>query len=77
MRSAADAVRCPLSSADSLSKGEVIHPAVKDLKVKVTLAPNPSHLEAINPVVNGTVRALQVRALWGDEGDRGRKDSQP
>lgn len=29
--------------------------------VKVVLTPNPSHLEAVNPVVEGQVRAIQVK----------------
>jgi len=33
-------------------------------QVKIELAPNPSHLEAVDPVVEGTVRAKQD--IWGD-----------
>jgi 2-oxoglutarate dehydrogenase E1 component len=36
------------------------------LKVKVSLLPNPSHLELINPVAQGIVRAKQ--AIFGDKG---------
>jgi 2-oxoglutarate dehydrogenase E1 component len=35
------------------------------LKVHVSLTPNPSHLEAVNPVVEGRVRAKQTR--FGDK----------
>ena len=30
-------------------------------RVRVSIAPNPSHLEAVGPVVMGLVRALQTR----------------
>lgn len=30
-------------------------------KIRVSIAPNPSHLEAVDPVVMGLVRALQQR----------------
>lgn len=39
---------------------------VKDRKLRLSLMPNPSHLEAVNPVVLGKVRAEQEAA--GDEG---------
>ena len=35
-------------------------------KVHLSLAPNPSHLEAVNPVVLGKVRAKQVQMSSGD-----------
>jgi hypothetical protein len=35
-------------------------------KIRMSIAPNPSHLEAVNPVVMGLVRALQMRL--GDSG---------
>src|SRR5438309_3737446 len=34
--------------------------------VKVTLSPNPSHLEAVNPVVEGRARAEQTTRAGGD-----------
>ncbi|MEO8511309.1 MAG: multifunctional oxoglutarate decarboxylase/oxoglutarate dehydrogenase thiamine pyrophosphate-binding subunit/dihydrolipoyllysine-residue succinyltransferase subunit [Chloroflexota bacterium] len=34
--------------------------ATKHGEVRVTLSPNPSHLEAVNPVVEGRARALQT-----------------
>jgi 2-oxoglutarate dehydrogenase E1 component len=34
-------------------------------KIKITVAPNPSHLEFVNPVVEGRVRAKQDRAGKG------------
>ncbi len=40
-------------------------PRPQDREVLVTLAPNPSHLEAVSPVVLGMVRAQQAKA--GDE----------
>jgi 2-oxoglutarate dehydrogenase E1 component len=30
-------------------------------KIRLTIVPNPSHLETVNPVVMGTVRAIQDR----------------
>ena len=37
------------------------HEAPDGTRVKVGLAPNPSHLEAVDPVVEGMVRAKQER----------------
>jgi 2-oxoglutarate dehydrogenase E1 component len=34
--------------------------------IRLSLAPNPSHLEFVNPVVEGMVRAMQDRAHGGD-----------
>ena len=48
------------------AQGEHVHPNGR--KMKVTLASNPSHLEAVNPVVEGMVRARQDQM-----GDVGRK----
>jgi 2-oxoglutarate dehydrogenase E1 component len=44
-------------------------PLPQGLKVKVSLVPNPSHLELINPIMQGIVRAKQT--IFGDAG-RGR-----
>ena len=30
-------------------------------QIRISIAPNPSHLEAVDPVVMGLVRALQTR----------------
>lgn len=38
--------------------------------IKLTMAPNPSHLESVNPVVEGQTHAKQF--LVGDEQERGR-----
>jgi 2-oxoglutarate dehydrogenase complex dehydrogenase (E1) component-like enzyme len=38
-------------------------------EVTITLLANPSHLEAVNPVVMGRVRAIQ-HSMGGDEEDR-------
>ncbi len=46
------------------ASGEHIHPNGR--KMKVTVASNPSHLEAVNPVVEGMVRARQDQ--MGDVG---------
>eukprot|EP00873_Tetraselmis_striata_P040829 jgi/Tetstr1/461093/TSEL_006236.t1 len=43
------------------TEGEVMDP-VQGVKVRVSVAPNPSHLEAVNTVVAGIVRAMQERA---------------
>lgn len=39
-----------------------IHSTLTGKNVVVEVAPNPSHLEAVNPVVEGMVRAMQDRA---------------
>lgn len=40
-----------------------IHRTLNGKEITVEVAPNPSHLEAINPVVEGMVRAMQDRAV--------------
>ncbi|MEW5797902.1 MAG: multifunctional oxoglutarate decarboxylase/oxoglutarate dehydrogenase thiamine pyrophosphate-binding subunit/dihydrolipoyllysine-residue succinyltransferase subunit [Bacteroidota bacterium] len=39
-----------------------IHKTLNGKEITVEVAPNPSHLEAVNPVVEGMVRAMQDRA---------------
>ncbi|NDK56772.1 2-oxoglutarate dehydrogenase E1 component [Pontibacter fetidus] len=46
---------------------EVITPSGK--KVNLKLAPNPSHLEAVNPVVEGFVRA-KIDTMYGKDADK-------
>ncbi len=41
-----------------------------DNEVELHLPPNPSHLEAVNPVVEGIARALQDTGAQGEEGER-------
>ena len=38
-------------------------------QIRISIAPNPSHLEAVDPVVMGLVHALQTR-LGPDRGQR-------
>ena len=38
-------------------------------QIRISIAPNPSHLEAVDPVVMGLVRAVQTR-LGPDKGAR-------
>jgi 2-oxoglutarate dehydrogenase E1 component len=38
----------------------------KGKKIRITLSPNPSHLEFVDPVVEGIVRAKQDTAMAGD-----------
>jgi 2-oxoglutarate dehydrogenase E1 component len=45
--------------------------SIKDKKIKLSLVPNPSHLEAVNPLVYGICRARQDE-LPGDEEARKR-----
>ncbi len=40
-----------------------IHRTLNGKEITVEVAPNPSHLEAINPVVEGMVRAMQDRVV--------------
>ncbi|MBO6574250.1 MAG: multifunctional oxoglutarate decarboxylase/oxoglutarate dehydrogenase thiamine pyrophosphate-binding subunit/dihydrolipoyllysine-residue succinyltransferase subunit [Rhodothermales bacterium] len=49
------------------------HESPSGSKVKVTLASNPSHLEAVNPVVEGMARAKQ-EAIRDERGDSERRD---
>ncbi|MEL6347292.1 MAG: 2-oxoglutarate dehydrogenase E1 component [Myxococcota bacterium] len=42
------------------------YPTRNGQKVRVTLAFNPSHLEAVNPIVEGRARARQDRGVEGD-----------
>ncbi|TVP67218.1 MAG: multifunctional oxoglutarate decarboxylase/oxoglutarate dehydrogenase thiamine pyrophosphate-binding subunit/dihydrolipoyllysine-residue succinyltransferase subunit [Nitriliruptor sp.] len=42
-----------------------------DNELELHLPPNPSHLEAVNPVVEGIARALQDTAAPGEDGERG------
>ncbi len=46
---------------------EIERPTTSGKMVKILLSPNPSHLEAVNPVVEGNVRARQ-RVLGDTEG---------
>lgn len=43
--------------------------AVDDKQVRLRLAPNPSHLEVVNPVIEGMVRALQRNPAAPSERD--------
>ena len=47
-------VKYHLGAQKTLSEGEAV-------RVRITLAPNPSHLEFVNPVIQGMTRALQDR----------------
>src|SRR5438552_3324793 len=66
-----------IATADDSGDGDVKYhlgyanqrPIHDGQNVKVSLLPNPSHLELINPIMQGIVRAKQ--ALFGDQG-RGR-----
>lgn len=50
----------PADSGDvKYHQGAIAEREVGDKTIKLTLAPNPSHLEAVNPVVEGMVRAKQ------------------
>jgi 2-oxoglutarate dehydrogenase E1 component len=50
----------PADSGDvKYHQGAMAEREIGDKKVKLTLAPNPSHLEAVNPVVEGLARAKQ------------------
>jgi 2-oxoglutarate dehydrogenase E1 component len=39
--------------------GTTIHKQLNNGNMELTILPNPSHLETVNPVVYGTVRAIQ------------------
>lgn len=43
--------------------------------IRIELACNPSHLEFVNPVVEGMARARQDQLLEGDEADASRRDA--
>lgn len=43
-------------------------------KIRIELASNPSHLEFVDPVVEGMTRARQDQLLKGDEADASRRD---
>lgn len=50
----------PADSGDvKYHQGAMAEREIGDKKIKLTLAPNPSHLEAVNPVVEGMARAKQ------------------
>ncbi|CAN5291581.1 multifunctional oxoglutarate decarboxylase/oxoglutarate dehydrogenase thiamine pyrophosphate-binding subunit/dihydrolipoyllysine-residue succinyltransferase subunit [soil metagenome] len=49
------------------ASGTFIHPAT-DGRVRVSLTSNPSHLEAVNPVLEGIVRAKQDLIDKGEQG---------
>jgi multifunctional 2-oxoglutarate metabolism enzyme len=50
----------PADSGDvKYHQGAIAEREIGDKTVKLTLAPNPSHLEAVNPVVEGMARAKQ------------------
>ena len=51
--------------------------AADDSEVRVTLSPNPSHLEAVNPVIEGRTRAEQTDRSQPDRQRRPRHDALP
>jgi multifunctional 2-oxoglutarate metabolism enzyme len=63
----------PADSGDvKYHQGAVAEREVDDKVVKLTLASNPSHLEAVDPVVEGMVRARQDAIMVGGNKDEAR-----
>ncbi len=63
----------PADSGDvKYHQGAMAEREVGDKTIKLTLAPNPSHLEAVNPVVEGMVRAKQDVFLAGSSREEAR-----
>ena len=56
------------SSTTSAPTGKFTQPVRPDAEIAVSLASNPSHLEAVNPVLEGIVRAKQDMIDKGEQG---------
>ncbi|MGD9590276.1 MAG: multifunctional oxoglutarate decarboxylase/oxoglutarate dehydrogenase thiamine pyrophosphate-binding subunit/dihydrolipoyllysine-residue succinyltransferase subunit [Pyrinomonadaceae bacterium] len=52
-----------------------VRPTKTGRKIRIELASNPSHLEFVNPVVEGSARARQDQLLRGEEADARLRDA--